>query len=353
MTRGCFSASPAISQERSRPTPTSLLPVRSREKISKLSARRPLNSAHLSLSQLPPHFFFFILKSAPLFSSLILFSPPSLCCSSYTHLSLHLLTLTELSARMLSQLSAIFESENVQQRQRNGCGLSGPQRCPWQRDLTATLFLSSSLSSQPASALLGRKLFMSLIITPVSPEFLFPACICACGRPLPCQVSPPTSPLAPPTAPWLTACQSFCIVRPRERRGQPSPGRKVGGLKASGFCGGAAHYATFGFFKVDENNENTVLLLLFSWYHNVFFPLPFFYPVPSITPTLLPAGERVLASGSVQLPRFTLLESGSLLISPSHLSDAGTYTCMASNSRGIDEASSDLVVWGKRIRNGA
>lgn len=55
-----------------------------------------------------------------------------------------------------------------------------------------------------------------------------------------------------------------------------------------------------------------------------------------------------MASGSVQLPRFTLLESGSLLISPSHLSDAGTYTCMASNSRGIDEASADLVVWGKR-----
>lgn len=61
---------------------------------------------------------------------------------------------------------------------------------------------------------------------------------------------------------------------------------------------------------------------------------------------MVSAGERVLASGSVQLPRFTLLESGSLLISPSHISDAGTYTCMASNSRGIDEASADLVVWG-------
>lgn len=62
---------------------------------------------------------------------------------------------------------------------------------------------------------------------------------------------------------------------------------------------------------------------------------------------LLVSGERVLASGSVQLPRFTLLESGSLLISPSHISDAGTYTCMASNSRGIDEASADLLVWGR------
>uniref|UniRef100_A0A8C5E0T0 Protein sidekick-2-like n=1 Tax=Gouania willdenowi TaxID=441366 RepID=A0A8C5E0T0_GOUWI len=67
-------------------------------------------------------------------------------------------------------------------------------------------------------------------------------------------------------------------------------------------------------------------------------------PRPAIT---WQKGERVLASGSVQMPRFTLLESGSLLISPSHLSDAGTYTCMASNSRGIDEASADLVVWAR------
>lgn len=58
-------------------------------------------------------------------------------------------------------------------------------------------------------------------------------------------------------------------------------------------------------------------------------------------------GERILASGSVQLPRFTLLESGSLLVSPAHLADAGTYACLATNSRGVDEASADLVVWGK------
>lgn len=64
------------------------------------------------------------------------------------------------------------------------------------------------------------------------------------------------------------------------------------------------------------------------------------HPVP-------PAAERILASGSVQLPRFTLLESGSLLVSPTHISDAGTYTCLATNSRGADEASADLVVWGE------
>ncbi|TSO37067.1 Protein sidekick-2 [Bagarius yarrelli] len=67
-------------------------------------------------------------------------------------------------------------------------------------------------------------------------------------------------------------------------------------------------------------------------------------PRPAIT---WRKGERVLASGSVQLPRFTLLESGSLLVSPAHLSDAGTYTCMASNSRGIDEASANLLVWAR------
>ncbi|XP_058231848.1 protein sidekick-2 isoform X2 [Hemibagrus wyckioides] len=72
-------------------------------------------------------------------------------------------------------------------------------------------------------------------------------------------------------------------------------------------------------------------------------------PRPAIT---WQKGERVLASGSVQLPRFTLLESGSLLVSPAHLSDAGTYTCMASNSRGIDEASANLLVWARtRITN--
>ncbi|OWK54473.1 Protein sidekick-2 [Lonchura striata] len=67
-------------------------------------------------------------------------------------------------------------------------------------------------------------------------------------------------------------------------------------------------------------------------------------PRPAIT---WQKGERVLASGSVQLPRFTLLESGSLLLSPAHLPDAGTYTCLATNSRGVDEASADLVVWAR------
>uniref|UniRef100_A0A8C3T571 Sidekick cell adhesion molecule 2 n=1 Tax=Chelydra serpentina TaxID=8475 RepID=A0A8C3T571_CHESE len=67
-------------------------------------------------------------------------------------------------------------------------------------------------------------------------------------------------------------------------------------------------------------------------------------PRPAIT---WQKGERILASGSVQLPRFTLLESGSLLISPTHIADAGSYTCLATNSRGVDEASADLIVWAR------
>ncbi|CAM4647931.1 unnamed protein product [Lepidochelys olivacea] len=67
-------------------------------------------------------------------------------------------------------------------------------------------------------------------------------------------------------------------------------------------------------------------------------------PRPAIT---WQKGERILASGSVQLPRFTLLESGSLLVSPTHIVDAGSYTCLATNSRGVDEASADLVVWAR------
>ncbi|KAM9296045.1 protein sidekick-2 [Gastrophryne carolinensis] len=72
-------------------------------------------------------------------------------------------------------------------------------------------------------------------------------------------------------------------------------------------------------------------------------------PRPAIT---WQKGERILASGSVQLPRFTLLESGSLLLSPAHISDIGTYTCTATNSRGADEASADVIVWARtRIIN--
>ncbi len=57
---------------------------------------------------------------------------------------------------------------------------------------------------------------------------------------------------------------------------------------------------------------------------------------------------QILASGSVQIPRFTLLESGGLQIQPVVLQDTGMYTCYAANSEGAINASASLTVWSKR-----
>ncbi|XP_025025150.1 protein sidekick-1 [Python bivittatus] len=58
-------------------------------------------------------------------------------------------------------------------------------------------------------------------------------------------------------------------------------------------------------------------------------------------------GNQILASGSVQLPRFRLLESGGLQITPVFLQDAGVYTCCAANSEGALNASAALTVWNR------
>ncbi|XP_067259435.1 protein sidekick-1 [Chanodichthys erythropterus] len=55
-------------------------------------------------------------------------------------------------------------------------------------------------------------------------------------------------------------------------------------------------------------------------------------------------GSQVLASGSVQMTRFTLLESGGLQILPIMPGDAGNYTCLASNSEGLVNATVALTV---------
>lgn len=65
-------------------------------------------------SLFPP---FLILKSAPLFLFLILFSP-SLCLASNSRLSIYLFPLTDLSPWMFGQLLVIFELDNVQAKQR-------------------------------------------------------------------------------------------------------------------------------------------------------------------------------------------------------------------------------------------
>lgn len=69
------------------------------------------------------------------------------------------------------------------------------------------------------------------------------------------------------------------------------------------------------------------------------FPLPFL-------------GNHVLASGSVRIPRFMLLESGGLQISPVSVQDAGDYTCYAANAEGALNASATLTVWSKGCRPG-
>uniref|UniRef100_A0A8D0CKB7 Sidekick cell adhesion molecule 1 n=1 Tax=Scleropages formosus TaxID=113540 RepID=A0A8D0CKB7_SCLFO len=57
--------------------------------------------------------------------------------------------------------------------------------------------------------------------------------------------------------------------------------------------------------------------------------------------------EGVLASGSIQIPRFTLLESGGLQVEPVFFQDTGNYTCYASNSEGAIHSSAALTVWSR------
>uniref|UniRef100_A0A663NB43 Sidekick cell adhesion molecule 1 n=1 Tax=Athene cunicularia TaxID=194338 RepID=A0A663NB43_ATHCN len=59
------------------------------------------------------------------------------------------------------------------------------------------------------------------------------------------------------------------------------------------------------------------------------------------------SGNQILASGSVQIPRFILLESGGLQITPVYLQDAGNYTCCAVNSEGALNAFVMLTVWNR------
>ncbi|XP_029432778.1 protein sidekick-1 isoform X2 [Rhinatrema bivittatum] len=65
-------------------------------------------------------------------------------------------------------------------------------------------------------------------------------------------------------------------------------------------------------------------------------------PKPAIT---WKRNNQILASGSVQIPRFILLESGALQIAPVILQDSGNYTCYAVNSEGTISASAVLTVW--------
>ncbi|XP_075890891.1 protein sidekick-1-like isoform X2 [Nelusetta ayraudi] len=69
-------------------------------------------------------------------------------------------------------------------------------------------------------------------------------------------------------------------------------------------------------------------------------------PKPAIT---WRKGSQVLASGSVQVPRFTLLQSGGLQIQPVSFQDSGEYTCIAANSEGSINSTAALTVWSRTV----
>ncbi|XP_040002524.1 protein sidekick-1-like [Xiphias gladius] len=69
-------------------------------------------------------------------------------------------------------------------------------------------------------------------------------------------------------------------------------------------------------------------------------------PKPAIT---WRKGLQVLASGSVQVPGFTLLQSGGLQIQPVSFQDSGDYTCIASNSKGTINTTATLTVWSRTV----
>ncbi|CAL8330871.1 unnamed protein product [Merluccius merluccius] len=60
-------------------------------------------------------------------------------------------------------------------------------------------------------------------------------------------------------------------------------------------------------------------------------------------------GSQVLASGSVQTPRFFLLESGGLQVQPVGFQDSGEYTCIASNPQGSINVTAGLTVWSRTL----
>ncbi|XP_061684994.1 protein sidekick-1 isoform X2 [Syngnathoides biaculeatus] len=69
-------------------------------------------------------------------------------------------------------------------------------------------------------------------------------------------------------------------------------------------------------------------------------------PKPAVT---WKKGSQVLASGSVQVPRFALLQSGSLQVHPVSFQDSGDYTCIASNSERTINATATLTVWSRTV----
>ncbi|KAM8822022.1 protein sidekick-1-like [Synchiropus picturatus] len=69
-------------------------------------------------------------------------------------------------------------------------------------------------------------------------------------------------------------------------------------------------------------------------------------PTPAVT---WRRGSQVVASGSVRLARFTLLQSSGLLVEPVTFQDAGEFTCVAANSERVINASARLTVLNRTL----
>uniref|UniRef100_A0A8C6LUS6 Sidekick cell adhesion molecule 1 n=1 Tax=Nothobranchius furzeri TaxID=105023 RepID=A0A8C6LUS6_NOTFU len=70
---------------------------------------------------------------------------------------------------------------------------------------------------------------------------------------------------------------------------------------------------------------------------------------PPSDQTVTDGDTRIVASGSVQVPRFLLLQSGGLQIQPVSFQDSGDFTCIATNTEGTTNASATLTVWTRSV----
>uniref|UniRef100_A0A8C6LQ46 Sidekick cell adhesion molecule 1 n=1 Tax=Nothobranchius furzeri TaxID=105023 RepID=A0A8C6LQ46_NOTFU len=72
-------------------------------------------------------------------------------------------------------------------------------------------------------------------------------------------------------------------------------------------------------------------------------------PKPAITWRKGAKPHTPQPSGSVQVPRFLLLQSGGLQIQPVSFQDSGDFTCIATNTEGTTNASATLTVWTRSV----
>lgn len=121
---------------------------------------------------------------------------------------------------MLGQLLAIFESENVRQKQRDEGALSDSQCCPWEWDLTAASFVKSIKLSAGACFIREKAVYVSHY-RPCLTWLCSSVCLCFCA-----WLTPPL----PGIAPNITAgpsdsavIDSMSVILHCETSGAPRP----------------------------------------------------------------------------------------------------------------------------------